>query len=81
VDNLVETGDSVVARPQRARTAPNGARNRRCHPHHHGDGFRAIHQDLVAVVHNPQPLLPLLHTFLSTSPISDWGHSRKDKLR
>ena len=51
------------------------------HPHRHGDGFHATNQGRVAVVHNPQPLLPLLHTSLSISLMGDWGHSRKDKLR
>jgi len=33
------------------------------------------------VIHNPQPLLPLLDIFLSFSLVNDWGHGRKDKLR
>jgi hypothetical protein len=52
-----------------------------CHPHHHGDGVTAVHQQRTAVIHNPQPLLPLLTTFHSSSLNGDWGHGRKDKLR
>ena len=81
VDNLRPTGDRVAARPQAGLRRHNMPRNGVRHPHHHGDGFRAIHQARVVVVHNPQPLLPLLDTFLSISLMSDWGHGRKDKLR
>jgi hypothetical protein len=80
VDNPPLTGDSVALRPQPSRTIENMSLEPGCHPHRHGDGFSAPHQHGVVVIHNPQPLLPLLRTFLSTSLISDWGHSRKDKL-
>jgi len=51
------------------------------HPQRHGDGFTTADQGVVTVIHNPQPLLALLHTFLSPPLSSDWGHGRKDRLR
>ena len=60
----------------------NFARDTGCfHPHRHGDGITPTDQGMVVVIHNPQPLLPLLDTFLSSSLNGDWGHGRKDKLR
>ena len=79
---FVTAGDSVAA------PSPGSARRQRadaetgCVTHTAmGTDFPAIHQGEVPVVHNPQALLPLLPTCLSSSLIRDWGHSRKDKLR
>lgn len=70
---------SPVPRGMHGRQIPREIGRRR--PHHHGDAVSAIHQPRALVIHNPQPLLPLLDTFLSSSLNGDWGHGRKDKLR
>ena len=67
--------------PRRLLRPENRVENGLAHPHLHGEGFPAAHLDALDVIHNPQPLLPLLHTSLSISLKGDWGHSRKDRLR
>ena len=70
---------SPVPRPRRGSEVAHCPTRRR--PHGDGDTVTAIHQPPVTVIHNPQPLLPLLVTFLSSSSNGDWGHGRKDKHR
>jgi hypothetical protein len=81
VDNYGDAGDSAGSHPQVDPGPEISSAEGGLHPHRHGDAFPFTHQHGMSVIHNPQPLLPLLNTLLSTSLVSDWGHGRKDKLR
>jgi hypothetical protein len=81
VDNAIVTGDSVTVHPQTRMTSQTTEEKGVGYPHGGGDKILGIHQEGGPVVHNPQPLLPLLTTYVSHWPINGWGHSRKDTLR
>ena len=81
MDNYGDAGDSAGTHPQVAPGPDISSAEGGLHPHRHGDAVPSIHQDRMRVIHNPQPLLPLLDIFLSFSLVNDWGHGRKDKLR
>ncbi len=80
VDNRYFAGDSVMLHPQPSDTLRNTKLFPSNHPHGSGDNKLGLHQGSQGVIHNPQPLLPLLAISISSSLNKGWGFPRKDKI-